>query len=212
VRVDPELYPWLSAFFLIWGLLDCFFGYRIFRITIIFWGAVLGGFLGIAASGALESNPAAIWIGLGVGALVGGALAFFLYLVMVFLAGLSFGIMTGVVLLQEQAAWIAWGSGLALGLLCGWLALKLQRVALILITALAGALRAVVAAMYFTHQIDWNYYLTQHPEQLPALWDAHPWLAPVVIGVATLGALAQFGVEDDPAPADRTNGSGKKRK
>jgi len=38
VQFDPELYPWFSVAAIAWGVLDCFFGYKVFKITLALVG------------------------------------------------------------------------------------------------------------------------------------------------------------------------------
>jgi hypothetical protein len=83
-------------------------------------------------------------------------------------------------------------SGCVVGLIGGYLAVKLQRVVLILATALLGSFRVMVAAGYFTQQLDWLFYY-QQPQQIPALIGGHPWMLPAVLVLAAVGAAVQFG-------------------
>lgn len=208
---QQQLYPLLSVIVLVWGLLDCFFGYRIFKITILFWGAIAGGILGAAAATQLSPEISVMLIGLVIGALIGAGLAFALYLVMVFLMGLCCGFALAALLLPQQQSWIILVCGLVFGVLGGWLALKVQRGVLIVATAMLGSLRAVLAAMYFTHHLDWSYYFSGHPEQLSALLEVHTWLLPVVLGLAIIGILAQSG-QGEKSEARERSSDGKKRK
>jgi len=58
-----DLYPWISLGAIVWGLLDVFFGYRIFKVTL----AAVGGLIGLAAAhglaGALgtDGSPAGLF-------------------------------------------------------------------------------------------------------------------------------------------------------
>src|SRR5262249_3535236 len=82
-------------------------------------------------------------------------------------------------------------TGLVLGIVGGFLAVKVQRVLIILSTALLGSFRAVLALLYFTHQIDWLFYFKQ-PEQMPALIDSHGWMFPAILALAAVGVIAQL--------------------
>jgi hypothetical protein len=83
-------------------------------------------------------------------------------------------------------------TGLVLGVVGGFVAVKIQKVLLILATALLGAFRTMAAIMYFTHKIDWMYYF-QRPQQIPALIDSNNWLLPAVLTLAAVGSFVQFG-------------------
>jgi hypothetical protein len=202
VHIDAELYPWLSAGAIAWGLLDCFLGYQIFKVTLTVFGGFLGGLAGHAAAVAMQLGPGGDIGGMVIGALLGGGLAFLLYLVAVFLAGFGFGYTLGVLLLANFNQMVAWLTGCVLGIVGGYAAVKLQRVVLVLATALLGAFRALLAMMYFTHKIDWLYYY-QHPYQIPALIDGYAWLFPSILVLASAGAIAQFGLQFKSAKKEK---------
>lgn len=192
---NAELYPWISAGALAWGVLDCFYGYRVFKVTLAVVGGLAGAILGQAAAVALGLGFAWELGGLIIGGLLGAGLAFFAFLVGVFLAGFGFGATLGMLLLANYNHMVALLSGLVLGVVGGVAAIKLQRVLLILSTALLGAFRAVIALAFFTSRLDWLYYL-RHPEQLPALIDNRPWMLPSILALSGVGVLVQFGLGD----------------
>jgi len=212
VHFDPELYPWLSAVLIAWGLLDCFLGYGLFKVMVALWGGIIGALLGQAAAGAMGLLWAGQIGGAVVGALLGGGLVFLLYLGAVFIAGLFFGLTLGLLLFANYNPNLALVLGCGLGLVSGFVALKLQKVLLILSTALLGAFRALLGLMYFTNQTDWAYYLMQQPRQIPALIDNTPWLLPVTLLLAAVGALSQFGLSGRDDPKNNRPESPNKRK
>jgi hypothetical protein len=189
---SAELYPWLSAGAIAWGLLDCFFGYRIFKITLTLLGGVIGVVFGLAAGAALGLGQAGEIGGMLVGGLAGAGLAFLLYIAAVFVAGFLFGAILGILLLANFHQTVAWLSGCVVGLIGGVLAVKMQRVLLILSTALLGSFRVLVALSFFTLQLDWVFYYRQ-PQQIPALIDSHGWMLPAILVLASVGVIVQFG-------------------
>lgn len=191
MQPSAELYPWFSVAVIAWGVLDCFFGYRVFKITLALVGGVLGGVLGQLAATALELGPAGLTACLLVGGVLGAGLAFLLYIVAVFVAGFGFGATLGILLLANYHHMVALLSGGVLGIVSGFLAVKIQRVLIMLSTALLGAFRAVLGLAYFTSQIDWLYYFRQ-PDQMPALIDSNPWMFPSILALAAVGVIAQF--------------------
>jgi len=191
VHPSEELYPWISAGALAWGVLDCFFGYRIFKITLAVLGGVIGVVFGQAAGAALGLGAGGEIGGLLVGGLLGAGLAWLLYVAAVFVAGFLFGATLGILLLANFNHMVALLSGLVIGVIGGFLAVKLQRVLIMLSTALFGAFRAMLALSYFTSRMDWLYYF-QHPEQLPALIDNNAWMFPSILALAAVGVIAQF--------------------
>lgn len=192
---SAELYPWYSVALIAWGVLDCFFGYRIFKITLAVVGGIVGVGFGQTAATALGFSSGGVLASLIVGGLLGMALAFLLYIAAVFVTGFLFGAWLGVLLLASYHPLVALLSGGVLGLVGGFLAIKVQRVLIILSTALRGASCAILALAYFTHQIDWLYYCRQ-PDQLPALIDSNPWMLPAILGVTAVGGFAQFELGD----------------
>ncbi|HVU18782.1 MAG TPA: DUF4203 domain-containing protein [Candidatus Didemnitutus sp.] len=194
MTVDPELYPWLSVAAIAWGLADCFFGYAIFRVTVTFWGIVGGLILGELGAQSMGLGTGGIIAGMVVGGVVGGVGAFLLYLAAVFVAGFMFGATLGMLILANFNHEVALLSSAVIGIIGGILAVKLQRTLLILATALLGSFRALLGAMYFTQHLDWVYYVTQKPQQIPALIDGNRWLFPSVLVLAAVGAIAQFGI------------------
>ena len=188
---SEELYPWISAGAIAWGVLDCFFGYRIFKITLAVLGGLIGVVFGQAVGAALGMGPTGEISGLVLGGLLGAGLAYLLYLAAVFVAGFLFGAALGILLLANFNHMVALLSSAVLGLVGGFLAVKLQRVLIMLSTALVGAFRAILALSFFTSRMDWLYYL-QHPNQMPALIDNNAWMFPAILTLATVGVFAQF--------------------
>lgn len=191
VQHSAEIYPWLSAAAIAWGLLDCFFGYRIFRVTLVVLGGCAGALFGQAAGVALNLGTAGAVGGAIAGALLGAGLAFLLYIVAVFLTGFCFGATLGILLLAQLHQTVALLAGGLLGVIGGFAAVKLQRVLIVLSTALLGAFRAVMALGYFTGQLDWLFYF-QQPDQIPALITSKPWMFPSILVLAAVGVMAQF--------------------
>jgi hypothetical protein len=184
-------YPWISAGAIAWGVLDCFFGYRIFKITL----AVVGGLIGLGAGHALATavgfGPTGQIVALVAGALLGAGLAFLMYIAAVFVAGFGFGATLGVLLLAHYHQMVSLLTGVVLGVIGGFLAVKAQRILIILSTALLGSFRAMLALSYFTSQLDWLYYFRQ-PDQMPALIEGHGWMFPAILALAAVGVIAQL--------------------
>jgi hypothetical protein len=191
LTIKSELYPWITGAVIAWGLLDCFFGYRLFKITLAVLGGVIGCVLGQMLGASLGLGQGGQWACLIGGGLLGAALAFLLYVGAVFLAGFLFGATLSILLLANFNHMVALLSGGLIGLVTGFIAVKLQEALMKLSTALLGAFRAILATAYFANKTDWLYYV-QHPEQVPALIDNTPWMFPSVLALAVVGAIAQF--------------------
>ena len=189
--MNAELYLWISIGAIAWGLLDCFFGYRVFKITLAVVGGLFGVVFGQAAGHALGLGTGGEIGGMIMGGLLGAGLAFMLYTGAVFVAGFGFGSTLGVLLLTHYNHMVALMSGLVLGIIGGFLAVSLQRVLIILSTALLGSFRTMLALAYFVSKLDWLYYY-QQPQQIPALIDNNPWMFPSILGLAVVGVIAQL--------------------
>lgn len=197
MRINAELYPWISVGAIAWGLLDCFFGYRVFKVTLGIVGGLLGAAFGHAAGGALGLGVPGEIGGLILGGLFGAGLAFLLYTGAVFVAGFGFGATLGVLVMTHYNHMVALMSGLVLGIVGGFLAVTLQKVLIILSTALLGSFRVMVALAYFISQVDWLYYY-EKPQQIPALIDNNTWMFPSILGLAVVGVIAQFEIGGSP--------------
>ena len=191
VHPSVELYPWISAGAIAWGILDCFFGYRVFKVTLALLGGILGMVFGQAAGAALGLGSGGEIAGMVVGGLLGAGLAFLLYMGAVFVAGFGFGATLGVLLLNHYNHMVAFLSGCVMGIIGGFLAVKMQKVLIMLSTALLGSFRAILALSYFTSRMDWFYYF-QQPQNIPALIDNNAWMFPSILTLAVVGVIAQF--------------------
>ena len=176
---------------LLWGLADCFWGYRIFRVAIALLGALAGGWLLAAGAAQLGAEEAVRWIAFAVGALLGAGLAFGFYLVGVFVLGFAFGFSVAVSLLPVMGDSLLLIVGAAVGVAAGFLALALQRVLLAATTAWSGAFRIALAAAFFVERLDWQLYL-RDPTQIPTLVQLRPWISIVTLVVGVLGFLCQL--------------------
>jgi len=92
-----------DAFLIVLGVLACFTGYSMFRGMLPAWGFVLGGWIAYtflpAIVGAGRANELVVQIiGIGIGALIGAAIATPLYFVIIFLSGGALGMLFGVML------------------------------------------------------------------------------------------------------------------
>lgn len=191
MQIDPDLYPWLSVAGITWGVLDCFFGYKVFKVTLALFGALIGLGLAQLATRYFGAGPAIETISLIAGAVIGASLAFLLYIAAVFVAGFGFGATLGVLLLANFHHMVALLAGVVLGITGGFLAIKVQRILIILSTALLGSFRSILALSYFTSQIDWLFYFRQ-PEQLPALIENNSWMFPSILALAAVGVVTQL--------------------
>ncbi len=181
-----------AAVLLGWGLLDCFFGYRIFRVAVALLGAlVLGVFIGGLGAQVFGGGEAAYWIAFAFGALLGLVLSFAFYLIGVFLAGFSLGYALALALVPLTGPTATLLIGAVAGVACGLLALLLQRLLVSAATAFSGALRVALAAAFFFEGMDWQFYL-RRPDQVPALMVGRWWITAIVLGLGLIGFFTQL--------------------
>ncbi len=122
------------------GLFNCFFGYRMFRIMLAAYGFVLGAVAGFAFVSTVAAGQT-LWLVLG--AVAGGLLGALLMVVFYFVGVFVVGALAGALLID--VLFLALGLDpllvvlIVVALVAGIAALFFQRIAVILATALAGA-------------------------------------------------------------------------
>ena len=132
----------IFAFMAIYGLLECFFGFKLMKLAFAICGFLFGGLLGaaIASLGLDISNPGvSTLIGIICG-ILGAYLLFKIYLLGVFLSHGAMTMLLGVLLAgtSETALWL---SGIC-AVLVGILAVKFVRVWVIYTTGVTGGMMA----------------------------------------------------------------------
>jgi hypothetical protein len=120
------------------GIINCFFGYLHFRLLLAVWGFLLGGSLGVSMTA--QAAPLATLVAGIFGAVLGALLIYLLFRIGVFLAGAAFGYLLTAALLStagvtDSPMLLAGGGALLFGLL----ALMLNPLFIILVTAFSGA-------------------------------------------------------------------------
>ncbi len=127
------------------AIINCFFGYRIFRIVVTISGTMIGGAIGALVGLKLNSTTwllAAILIC----ALVGGFAAYKLYMAGAFVMGFFTGMLVGavaMVVLQKDSILIA---AVLAGLVLGLLAVDLYKYVLVALTSINGGMLIGVCA------------------------------------------------------------------
>jgi hypothetical protein len=121
------------------GLLNCFFGYRLFRVLLGIWGFLGGAALGMTLLQGAGIDPLFRMLGALLCGILGALLVSLLYLFGVFLFGASFGLLVASVVQQHMHAPPAWPLVVVLAAVGGVAALVLQRPLITLFTAFGGA-------------------------------------------------------------------------
>lgn len=148
--IPLEYVPYAYGVLILWGLIDCFFGYRVFRLTLIFMFAIALSALGAWAGHYFQpGNSLWITVGFGAGFILGGVFSIFFYKIAVSALGALLG-------LALVTPWISgmdeWVQLLSLGMaaaVCAWLALLVVELMVKIATAVTGSLRIVYGVWFF---------------------------------------------------------------
>lgn len=175
------------------GLLNCFLGYRLFRYILPTAGFVLGaagaGFIGLRLGGQTAALVAGAIGGLGV-----AILAATLHLAVVFLFGAAIGAAGGYFFVWQARTPRAIAAIAAIALVCGIVTVVIHRVAIIILTALAGA-ESVVSVFLFRHLQNNNVdplTLIRSREDVPTAARKYwPFIA-CALAMAVAGIVVQF--------------------
>jgi hypothetical protein len=124
---------------IVFGLVSCFFGYRVFRFLLGVWGFIGGFTLGVWFLRGIDVGPFVQLLGAIVAGIFGVFLVTLLYLLGVFLFGAGFGLLVASVILQNWPAIPQWFAVIILGVLGGAAAVALQSPLIKLFTAFSGA-------------------------------------------------------------------------
>jgi uncharacterized protein DUF4203 len=140
--IDRNLYLIGALLSVAFGIISCFFGYRVFRLVLAFLGFFLGAAIGVSLVASNHSLLLSLLAGL-VGGLIGAAALYLLYTIGVFIAGIAFGATIATAFLAVLNAntsplvhILVIGGGALVG---GILAVMFNRLIIILGTAFGGA-------------------------------------------------------------------------
>jgi len=139
-QFNQEIIGTTAAIFILAGILNCFVGYRIFKIILGIWGFILGFILATALVSwlGIENQGVELIAGV-VGGIIGVFIMIKLFQVGIFIIGAIFGYTLGALLIaaagyQPDTVLLALAA-----ILGGIIALLLQRPMIILSTAFSGA-------------------------------------------------------------------------
>jgi hypothetical protein len=141
------------------GLVVCFAGYRLIRVAFGICGFILGAALGALLAGQLgHGDTNVVWIAGLIGGLVGAGLSMILYKLGVFIVGAAAGMVLGGMVgsgLEGNQRLIAVVLG---AILVGILALVVQRLVIIIATAISGSwlVAQVGAALLSGNSLAWK--------------------------------------------------------
>lgn len=153
MQLPQDIIDIIIGLSIIIGAIQCFFGYRIFKVILGFIGFILGGTITAAfVFGIYHQKIIALLTGL-IGGFIGSALMVALYFIGIFLIGAFLGMVLG-------AALFAAGNNpepavlLILGVIAGVIALIFQKFMIIVSTGFVGAWSVVAGIAHFCGLID----------------------------------------------------------
>lgn len=180
----------LVAVALVLGLVNCFFGYKLFRVMLVIYGFLLGAGAGVFLAGVLLEGEG--WIAIAaavVGGIVGAVLMSALYYVGVFVVGA----LAGAMFLGALGASLDFSMPVLAvivgAIVTGIVAILLQRAVLIMATAFSGAW---VAIMGGTALLEGSSFTLTNLRWVPPVWQRSyvPLIIWLVLGIG--GAVVQF--------------------
>ena len=187
---NPQLVNLIIGASAAWGLIECLFGYRLFKWMLALTGFALGAIAGGAAGMQLYGAIGAVIGGLIVG-VFGGVMMVVMYFVGVFAMGAMLGALAGLLIAGPHAGF-AIPAAVVLGLIGGILAVVLQKLLIVLSTALVGSYLVILAAVHFAlggldlqRLSNDTTYISDMIRQRPAILAF--WL-----GLALVGVIVQY--------------------
>ncbi|MBA3231227.1 MAG: DUF4203 domain-containing protein [Acidobacteria bacterium] len=176
------------------GLLACFAGYRMFRLVLGIFGAILGALVATTFVGSEQT----LWL---IGAVLLGGLAGALIFIFAYFAGVAL-IGAGLGAMAAHVLWTSLGREpgmlvvIVLSIAGALLALWLERYVIVVATAFAGAQMAIVGGVALLTERTTSeaaartVYQVYPLDPLPATqWDLYGWLALGLVGVVVQLAL-----------------------
>jgi len=178
------------------GVVYCFFGYRIFRIILGILGFIGGASVAAAVAFDIFGREQVVLIVAGlVGGIIGAVLMVVLYFIGIFLLGAWLGSLLGVLLTSGGESTVATVIILVLAVIGGIVALMLQKLMIILSTALSGAWAIVSGVFHLVGGAPGPVQAFQYQPNLRALRPMGAWgyvmlLCWILLGIA--GMVVQY--------------------
>ncbi len=186
------------------GLLNCFLGYRIFKFMLGVYGFVLGAIAGLVLARLVTDLQGwGLVLPAFIGGVVGAGLMVLLYLVGVFVVGAAAGVLLVSAIGVGLDVTMPTAVVIIVAVAAGIIALILQKVVIVVSTALSGAWAAVMGgvSLFVGREVSLMDLFTR-----PAVWQRAgvPLLAILLVWLALgiAGAVVQFSTtKEKPVPA-----------
>ena len=178
------------------GVVYCFFGYRIFRIILGILGFIGGASVAAAVAFDIFGREQVVLIVAGlVGGIIGAVLMVVLYFIGIFLLGAWLGSLLGVLLTGGGGSTVETVIILVLAVIGGVAAVMLQKLMIILSTALSGAWAIVSGVFHIVGGAPGPVQAFQYQPNLRALRPMGAWgyvmlLCWILLGIA--GMVVQY--------------------
>lgn len=144
----------IIGFGIIIGAIECFFGYRIFKVILGLVGFLLGGSLAASIGYTVfQQQTVALLAGL-IGGLIGASLMVVLFFIGIFLIGAFLGVVLGSVFFAAAGNNPGPVVLLILAVIAGVMALIFKKFMIIVSTGFGGAWSVVTGITHFTGSID----------------------------------------------------------
>jgi hypothetical protein len=141
-----------SLLILIAGVIVCGYGYRFFRLSVTLIGAAVGFAIGNLVASSVLVIPALFWVIVGVFTVGLGSVACAFYekaIIIICTVGIAYWYVNG----YADSSIRNWLIGLGIGLVVGLAAFFLQKAAIMLVTAVAGAKMITTVALPYIFMI-----------------------------------------------------------
>jgi hypothetical protein len=129
---------------IVFGAIECFFGYRIFKVILGIVGFFLGGAMAITAGNLIPQNELILFVMGFIGGVVGAVMMVWLYFIGVFFIGAMMGGIIGTTLFAAVQIYPGELTLFIFSICFGLLALIFQKFMIIIATAFVGSWHMVV--------------------------------------------------------------------
>jgi hypothetical protein len=187
---NPQLVNLVIGASAAWGLIQCLFGYRLFRWMLALTGFAMGAVAGGAAGFQLHGTIGAVIGGLVLG-LLGAVMMVVLYFVGVFAMGVMLGALAGLLIAGPETGF-GIAAAVVLGLIGGILAVVIQKLLIILSTAMVGSYLVILAAIHFAFGGLDLQRLSNDTTYISDMIRQRPAILAFWLGLALVGVIVQY--------------------
>lgn len=193
-NASPNALAITAGALIVVGALQCFLGFRMFRFYLGVMGLLLGAAVGIYVAQQIQGaalTQTEMYIGMGVGGLVGMLLFSMLYIVGVFILGAGLGYAAAITIMQATGTTAnVQAIGLAAAVGTGVITIFLRKFLIIVISSVIGAPWVVIGIAHFMNIRSLQAF--SQPVTWSALYRQNQIMVFTMGGLAIGGILVQF--------------------